>query len=1150
MFKKFTALITALTLLTAGLLPLSAFADGEVIRPVSASTLAISEDKWHANQGDASKIIDGNDNTFFMRKWLDVATAATFEFTLENYSNLTAARIVWGGRNASFSSVANSYALYGSADGVYYRKLYEVSGLTARGEDYTRTDEFALANAAGIKYLRLNAYGQIPSQCLALAEISFTGTSGTAPEAGMSGLTVTASQGAALAANLIDGNKDTIWKSGEWERGSEGNAEHSDIVLTIALPKATDLRAVDFSLVSYFPENVTDYYNRESRIEAYEVAVSANGTDYRTVYRFDGTMHAIYGNREALQTEAASVTAFDGSVRGVKYVKLIFKNVTRLAISELQIRGDETVIRPTAASTRAISQDIWHGDQGNISKIIDGKDNTFFMRTWTGIPNVVSFDLTLDEVYDLDTARIVWGGSYTSSAVATSYDVYVSADGLVYTKAASVTDGAAAGEDHRRTDITEINAQKVKYVRLCVYGQNPESCLAISEVSFNGSPSALTDEKIYPTEITASQGVENYPTSNLTDGSAETYWRIGEWEAGSEGNAEHEDTVLTAVLPHVTDISSVDFSLVSYFPDGTTEHYNRNSTINAYEIEVSADGINYRNVYRFDGTATAIHGTEAYRTEGFSAKNFTGSVAGVKYVRITFKKYSRLALNDLCVRGTDSENGLKMGDVQIRLAHGTTRSGMHFTVEANKAAFGIEGTFALNDPTLTAGVMLLSKATLQESGFATIAARAAAGTTSGIIDLTAAEILAQDAQSFTYAAVRTQIPLNEFNTVYAIVPYVKNGSTYTFGKQTEASYAGLKTVGNFLYPTEGTWEVKSEDFARTIGSKTYLDVAAAASVTPVTNDWSALLPEDEENYYFAENTVCPVDADTLYRVIEADCTGAGALKWKDFQTDNWQQNSDPFVGTLPISKINDPLYLQLCLPHERNSFSNTKNGNNNFEVLNATAGNLTALCAIYLDPEKEINDDAVITLCFGEMKMALRKNDGNGWYTAVNSTGPDGTHPGPADLGNIYPIPWTLENDANPVKPYNIGRNKVTWVNDHYEVPVTAADLRGKKFTDPRVTSAVFHTWSTFYNFDATHNIEGIATAYTVWVKEPQWSGYLTADTGADVRQDGQYCHQTFSSRYFVVTNQPKMVYGHNVGPNRYDTIMDSATVQQLLGIN
>ena len=71
-----------------------------------------------------------------------------------------------------------------------------------------------------------------------------------------------------------------------------------------------------------------------------------------------------------------------------------------------------------------------------------------------------------------------------------------------------------------------------------------------------------------------------------------------------------------------------------------------------------------------------------------------------------------------------------------------------------------------------------------------------------------------------------------------------------------------------------------------------------------------------------------------------------------------------------------------------------------------------------------------------------------------------------------------------------------------------------------------------------------------MWVKEPQWSGYLTADTGADVRQDGQYCHQTFSSRYFVVTDQPKTVYGHNVGPNRYDTIMDSATVQQLLGIN
>ena len=123
------------------------------------------------------------------------------------------------------------------------------------------------------------------------------------------------------------------------------------------------------------------------------------------------------------------------------------------------------------------------------------------------------------------------------------------------------------------------------------------------------------------------------------------------------------------------------------------------------------------------------------------------------------------------------------------------------------------------------------------------------------------------------------------------------------------------------------------------------------------------------------------------------------------------------------------------------------------------------------------------------------------------------------------------------------------WVDDHYEVTVKGADLKGKKFTDSRVTWAVFHTWSTFYNFDDKNSIEGIATSYKVWVKEPEWSGFLVGDTVADCRQNGEPCHQTFASRYFSITDQSKTVYGHNVGPKRYDEIMDSEKVQELLGL-
>ncbi len=811
----------------------------------------------------------------------------------------------------------------------------------------------------------------------------------------------------------------------------------------------------------------------------------------------------------------------------------------------MAVFAEDTEICPISATATAPSEGMWYVGQGDISSIIDGKDDTFFMRKWVDIADCTTFDLTLDNHYDLTAARIVWGGSNANCAVATAYDVYVSADGVLYTKAASVTGNTDRGEDFHRTDRLVMQSEKVKYVRLCVYGQNPNTALSLAEVSFEGTASGTFGEKIYPKTIVSPQSLTNYPTANLTDGNAETYWRIGEWQQGSESTAtENTDAVLTATLPHVTDLTSVDFSLVSYFPEGETNFYTRTSTVKAFEIEVSENGVDYRKVYRFDGNLSAMISIgEAHRTDGCSVKEFTGSVTGVKYVRITFKNYSRLALNDLCVRGTDSENGLKTGDIQIRLAQGTTRSGMHFTVDADKAAFGMEGTFALNDPTVIAGVMLLSKATLQESGFATIAARVAAGTTSGIIDLTAEEILAQDAQSFTYAAVRTQIPLNEFNTVYAIVPYVKNGSTYTFGKQTEASYAGLKTVGNFLYPTEGTWEVNPEDFARTIGSKTYLDVAAAASVTPVTDDWSVLLPESVENYYFAENTVCPVDADTMYRVIGNNCVGAGAIKWTEFEYVGYVQNPDQYDGVLPVSKMDDPLYVQMCLPNEvaspmgtaGRSDVRTPQGRINASNLFAVTDHINALPigAIFLNPEKEeIPDDAEITLCFGNITLCARTVDSDGWFLASQRL---------CQPANFFPFPWTL-----PIDGYRLRDSQQSVVDGHYEVKLTGAELKGKRFDDDRVVTGILHFWGDFLYYDIG-DVLGMASSYVVWVKEPVWSGYLTADIGADIRRADGSCDQAFTGINYEITDEPRLVFGHNVGPKAYDEVMDSEKVLELI---
>lgn len=345
-----------------------------------------------------------------------------------------------------------------------------------------------------------------------------------------------------------------------------------------------------------------------------------------------------------------------------------------------------------------------------------------------------------------------------------------------------------------------------------------------------------------------------------------------------------------------------------------------------------------------------------------------------------------------------------------------------------------------------------------------------------------------------------------------------------------------------------SWTLDVQAFVREIDGEKYFDVSAAAAASPRRPDDSVFFPElDGFVGYYIEKGVYTVDADTMFRVIECPFKGDGSIKWVDFKPVNWTNHPDQYNGVLPISKIHDVMYQQLCLPGDTES----GNGRNQFEILPNHSGNLTPLCAVYLrdDKKEELPDDAQITLCFGEMKLAACLDDGKGWFLALDSVGPDKVHPGPEKLGDIIPLPWQL-GDQDGIHAYNVGEENISWVDDHFEVKITGADIKAKKFSDSRVTGAVIHTWGApLYYFDDQYSVVGVATNYKFWVKESEWSGFFIADTGADCRQDGEPCRQVFGTRMFTITDQPTNVFGHNVGPNRYDEIMDSEKVQELLGM-
>ena len=345
-------------------------------------------------------------------------------------------------------------------------------------------------------------------------------------------------------------------------------------------------------------------------------------------------------------------------------------------------------------------------------------------------------------------------------------------------------------------------------------------------------------------------------------------------------------------------------------------------------------------------------------------------------------------------------------------------------------------------------------------------------------------------------------------------------------------------------------------FIREIDGENYFDVSAAAAASPRRPDDSEFFPEPDGFVgYYVEKSVYTMDADTMRRVLKYPFKGDGAIKWTRFHAEAYTKNPDLYDGVLPISRMNDPLYVSMCVPNEQHSFMDTNEdgtvnyrGRVNASPLYAPAEkhrHLMTIGAIYLNPMKDLPVDATVTLCFGRMTLAVCTEEKD-WQLVSDMDGP-------SDLHNIYYMPWGIDASlCGGKQSYRLSSSAVQWVDDHYEVTLSAQDFycteQRRQF--PAIKGAVLHFWGApGINFEDGSKLKGIAGSYTVWVKESEYSEFLTADIGADLRDAEGYIDQAYTGVNFVVTDTPRVVFGHNVGPKNYDRVMDSETVQQMLGL-
>ena len=83
-------------------------------------------------------------------------------------------------------------------------------------------------------------------------------------------------------------------------------------------------------------------------------------------------------------------------------------------------------------------------------------------------------------------------------------------------------------------------------------------------------------------------------------------------------------------------------------------------------------------------------------------------------------------------------------------------------------------------------------------------------------------------------------------------------------------------------------------------------------------------------------------------------------------------------------------------------------------------------------------------------------------------------------------------------------------------------------------------------------DVEGLVASYRARIKEPEMAGKIVAAIGVDwygTENGKEKIDQAFSGYNHLLTTQERIVIGHNVGPKRYDALMDTAKVQAILGL-
>ncbi|WP_327412615.1 discoidin domain-containing protein [Streptomyces sp. NBC_01233] len=277
----------------------------------------------------------------------------------------------------------------------------------------------------------------------------------TAPVLDRTGWTATASDEETAgengrAANVLDGNTDTIWHS-KWS----GTATPLPHTLTIDMRQTSVVSALVYRPRANGPNG---------RIGEYSISLSTDGQGWGTPVA-TGTL-----------ADDAGTKTLGFAPQGARFVRLTALTEAGgrgpwSSAAEIDVLGDPgtpaaTVDLSRAGWTATASDEETAGENGRAANVLDGNANTIWHSKWSGTATPLPHTLTIDMHRTSVVSALVYHPRADGpNGRAGAYSVQTSTDGFTF--AAPVASGTWRDDDTVKT-ATFTRAEHARYVRLTV----------------------------------------------------------------------------------------------------------------------------------------------------------------------------------------------------------------------------------------------------------------------------------------------------------------------------------------------------------------------------------------------------------------------------------------------------------------------------------------------------------------------------------------------------------------------------------------------------------------------------------------------------------------------------------------------------------